>query len=534
MRVWFAFCVAWVSVVSAVAFADAPLDCKTSQPVDKYRFLRKLSLDLLGRIPAYEEYVALDGQTDVTDAAIDAMLKTDEFRVVARRWHESWLWPNLSGVRFGDVAINLQKDKATGISFSSSAGRRKIWRKGTGAEICGDWQQTQFVGDAPVPIPIVDAAGKTLYQQDGWVMVAPYWKPDTPIKVCAFEAQVATTGKKYACNVREGISEAACGCGPNLRWCWGTGVETAVAADLREQFLRAVDDATTGLIPYSHLLTTQRVWQSAKLLFWRKNLANLSSFSRVWTLAGIGDPPLPTDSEASWTDPTWTQSLRTGSHSGILTLPGYSLRFQTNRGRANRFRMAFEGQSFVPPATTVDTKGCVPGAADLTQACVCRHCHQVLEPLAAYFAPVVEAGTQLNTDKSLPPYDAKCDPSKQNKVSPFCQRFYVVDAKAHRPGWLLTHQWAEPTDALHAKIIENIASGPRGLAQASLDSGQFHVTTVRNLWLILMHREMLLDPTRADDELPLLATLAAEFKKSDDYRTLVRRLVHLPQYRRLR
>lgn len=534
MRAWFAVFAVWLSAVSSVAFADAPLDCKASQPVDKYRFLRKLSLDLRGRMPAYEEYVALDGQTDVADAAIDAMLKTDEFRIVARRWHESWLWPNLGGVSFADNATTLQQDKVSGIWFISSVTRRKAWRKGIGSESCGDWQQTQFQGDAPVPKPIVDAAGKTLYQQDGWVMVAPYWQPDTPIKVCAFDAQVAAQGVKYACNAREGLNEGACGCGPNLRWCWGTGVQAAVAADLREQLLRAIDDVTTGALPYSQLLTTLGVWQSSKLLFWRKNLAQLSAFSKVWTLAGIGDPPLAADLEVSWTDATWTHALRSGSHSGILTLPGYSLRFQTNRGRANRFRIAFEGQYFVPPATTVDTKDCEPGAADLTKACVCRHCHQVLEPLAAYFAQVSEAGTQLSTEQSLPPYDAKCDPTKQKYLSQLCLRFYVVDPKAHRPGWLLTQQWAEPTDALHNKIIENIQAGPRGLAQASLDSGQFHATTVRNLWMILMHREMLLDPTRAEDELPLLAQLAAEFKKNDDYRLLVRRLVHLPQYRRLR
>lgn len=534
MRAWLAVLIALQMAASSLAFADAPADCTSSQPIDKYRFLRKLSLDLRGRIPAYEEYVALDAQTDVHDIAIDAMLQTDEFRQVARRWHENWLWPNLGGVSFSDNATILQQDKVSGIWFNGAATRRKAWRKGTGSEICGDWQQTQYVGDVPVAKPILDAQGKTLYQQDGWVMVAPYWQPDTPIKVCAFDAQVATKGVKYACNVREGLTEAACGCGPNLRWCWGTGVQAAVAGDLREQFLRAIDDVTTGKIPYSQMLTTLRLWQSSKLLFWRKNLAQLSAFSKVWTLAGIGDPPLPSDVEASWTDPTWTQSLRTGNHSGILTLPGYSLRFQTNRGRANRFRIAFEGQYFVPPATTVDTKDCVPGAADLTQACVCRHCHQVLEPLAAYFAQVTEAGTQLTTDQSLPPYDTKCDPNKTKTMSQFCQRFYVVDPKAHRPGWLLTQQWAEPTDALHSKIMENIQAGPRALAQAALDSGQFHATTVRNLWLILMHREMLLDPTRTEDELPLLAQLAAEFKKNDDYRALVWRLVHLPQYRRLR
>ena len=143
---------------------------------------------------------------------------------------------------------------------------------------------------------------------------------------------------------------------------------------------------------------TQRTHINGRISFWRKNLAPLVNLNKTINDWGVTDAPVP--DELDYNDLTWTPAERSGDHAGILTLPGYTLRFHTNRGRANRFRVVFTGQYFVPPAGA-DTD-CDPETDDLTERCTCRHCHQVLEPLAAHFATVIEAGSAMVDADLLP------------------------------------------------------------------------------------------------------------------------------------
>ena len=62
------------------------------------RQLRRLSLDLRGHAPDYEEYAAVDGKSAVPEAQIDALMDSDAFRLQMRRFHESILWANPKGV----------------------------------------------------------------------------------------------------------------------------------------------------------------------------------------------------------------------------------------------------------------------------------------------------------------------------------------------------------------------------------------------------------------------------------------------------
>jgi hypothetical protein len=239
-----------------------------------------------------------------------------------------------------------------------------------------------------------------------------------------------------------------------------------------------------------------------------------------------------------FTDTAWTQAERQAPHSGLLTLPSFTLRFQTNRGRANRFRVVFTHQSFIPPATTTDSD-CDPTAADLTQRCLCRHCHQVLEPLAAHFGGIAEAGSSVIAGSpAFPVYQAACDPTlpanEGRELPRGCTRFYVTDPEAHAPGTLQAHQYADIDDAVHRQIAANLASGPEGLAQSAIELGLFHGAITRHLFLMLMGRELLLDPGERDNEIGLLEELTTEFRSHDDIRALARRLVLLPQYRRVR
>ena len=115
-------------------------------------------------------------------------------------------------------------------------------------------------------------------------------------------------------------------------------------------------------------------------------MANVAALGRTINYHSIGDPALL--EEPDYMDETWRVAARSDIHAGVQTLPAYLLRFQTNRARANRFRIAFTGQYFIPPEQPEDAaeSDCVEETGDVTQQCTCRYCHQVLEPLAQYWA----------------------------------------------------------------------------------------------------------------------------------------------------
>lgn len=534
---------------------DASADCSAPQVLDPFRLARRLSLDLRGQPPTYDEYAALEGATEVPESLIDGWMESDGFRLQMRRYHESLLWTNPTGVQIVDITVRLTTVRTTdGVNtedvYAILANNRRTRYRGTSAVVCGPWEQTEFNADGtPVAKNVYDAQGTLLYVQEGWVPVKPYWDPNTTLKVCAFDAQTVTQGKTSACNTREAIQDKTCGCGPSLQWCFGPPVTTAIWNAMREQVGLAVDDVTVKGAPYTELVVGQKLYMNGQLEFFKKHLAQLVLLNRTYNDQGPGDPTMPEN--PSYTDATWRTYTRTDAHAGVLTMPGYSLRFQTNRARANRFRIAFTGQYFIPASQPEDpsTADCLESTGDLTQMCTCRSCHQVLEPLAAHFAAVSEAGSRLLTD--FPEYSATCDPrnygegteNPRGQVPNYCGRFYAINTTDQNPGWRLTHQYAYRTDsgfnnaglddALHKAIAQNLESGPEGLAQEVISSGQLATATVRHLFQHLMRRDMDLDPSSPDAELELLTTLSAEFSTDYDFKKLVKRLVLLPQYQRV-
>ncbi|MFM7204186.1 MAG: hypothetical protein ACKO6N_25680 [Myxococcota bacterium] len=528
--------------------ADASEDCTTPQTLDKYRLARRLSLDLRGFPPTYEEYQQLDALDEVPENWVDAYISSDAYRLQMRRYHESLLWTNPSGAQLVDINIRLVP-----VRTQTEAGQVELWAilgngrrnlyRGNQQAICGNYEQTEYKSDGtPVTRTVTDANGNT-YQQDGYVPVKPYWDPSLTLKVCAFEAQTAARGLRAACDTRDGKNDIACGCGPELRWCFGQTTQNEVWVSMREQVGRAIDKVTTGQTPYTDLLLGTQIDYDGKLEFWHQHLSNMVAVNRLVPDQGPGDASLP--AEPNYRDTSWRTYERSGQHAGILTMPGYSLRFMTNRARANRFRIAFTGQYFVPPSQTENpaTDGCAESSGDLTQQCTCRSCHQVLEPLAAHFGVVAEAGSRLMSD--FAPYNAGCDPraDADGNLPASCARFYETNPSALNPGWLYTHQYAMLEqgnhvntgldDALHRAIAANLASGPAGLAEEVISTGQLAPTTVSYLFEHLMRRPLDLDPSSSTSELSLLNTLSAEFAEDYDFKKLVRRMVLLPQYRRV-
>jgi len=350
----------------------------------------------------------------------------------------------------------------------------------------------------------------------------------------------ADAGEELWCNyISAGgpASRKGCGCGPALNFCNYAPLQSQLWTHMREQLLLMVDDHTRGEQPYSEMLTTTDSYMNGPLAHYTKYQAQQAGLSAsTYNVYQDSDPPL-------WPNPDWNDTAfvaveRQAPHSGILTLPAYSLRFQTNRGRANRVRIAFMDQYFVPPEV-YNQQGCDPDSSDTAERCVCEHCHRVLEPLAAYFGQVAERGSGLLTSLEKEFYGATklSDCNNQLGVGPIalCNRFYATDySELELPYRIVPLLWAKD----HPEHEVNYDAGPAGLAQlatAPIEGKSYSLfarATVKNLFAFLMHREMNLDPAADDNEIELMQQLASELTSTDDFAALTLEIVKLDSFAR--
>lgn len=505
------------------------------------RQLRRLSIDLRGVTPTMEEYAELGDAEDVPASLVDAFIASDEFREQMRRYHEDLLWtnPNLTlpdpGYALGSTTVGSSK-----LYNVTSGGKRKVFRGGDGTYACQDKPQSDLGYDA-AGVPISEPTGSDAVGpifQEGYVEILPYWESDPAktLKVCAFDAQERAqsfpdaNGVSVSCDSMAGNGRKECGCGPDLSYCIVGSVATQVLQGFREQFLRSVDDHTVGGEAYSELLTSKRKWTNGPLSHYLKYLAHRQTFARTQNWIPPEDTSNP--DVPFLENETWVSTERPEAHAGILTLPAYLLRFQTNRGRANRFRIAFLDQFYEPPSTLDDA--CAPEGEDLTLRCVCRGCHVSLEPLASYFGQFAEAGSvALSTLPSSFDSLQECIAASAPLGTAYCERFYepvpdLMDPDI-RPYKLKALRFA---DDEHPEVQENFDAGPIGWANHIIASGEFHQVAVRHLFTFFMKRDPDLDklsPTFEGEELELIAE---HFREHDDIKLAVREILALPAYRR--
>jgi hypothetical protein len=502
--------------------AEEPNQCDAPHELDKYKLLRRISLDIRHKLPTIEEYTALDKENAVPNELVASFIGSDDFRLAMRRHHENMFWPNVSNVRISDGTTQL------GLRMGTYALplRENVYR-GARDVSCDNVLQTEFDPAFPGqfrPVPRVEGA----LRHDGYRMVAPYWAPTTQIKVCAYEAQETLSvpgpgGKTYNCNTVEGRGNRACGCGPDLKFCFSTFSAQAILTSMREQAGRVVDRVTTGKAPYTDLVLTTDAEENGPLSFFRRNLATSANLNVTY------NAPLPDEklSDLPYTEARFLPVAREPLHAGVLTTPAFLLRFQTDRGRANRFRVAFAGQYFVPAAKLEPQAGCSSDADDLTKRCNCQYCHQVLEPLSAHFGGFAESGSGLLSDrKAFPLQRPDCIGSNDRT----CRRFYVTDRTADRAGWLLSYQYAD----VHSEYATNIEKGPRKLAESIIADGTFARTAVRYLFERLMKRPARTEGVENEDA-ALIDALAGDFAQGGyNYPRLAEKIVGLPEYRRAR
>ncbi|MBX7096380.1 MAG: hypothetical protein K1X89_01595 [Myxococcaceae bacterium] len=529
--------------------AQVSATCDQPHELDKYQLLRRLSLDLRNKVPSVAEYGALDAQSTVPQATIDAMVKSDDFRLAMRRYHEDLFWPNVSNVQLNNVNAQLTATGTQNAYRLASAGRRKLYRVNPDVNTatlgvdCGDFQATvSGVNKTPTDLrTVTNGSGVVTDRQEGWRDVEPYWAPGTTVRVCAYDAQetlqVNVGGTMVSCADPAAQGNVNCGCGPNLRFCFGPRgiVEAAILTSMREQLNRKVDEVTSGGKPYTDLIASRTSDWNGPVAFYKQYLSHNYSFGRIYAVPDDGEVAGPESAPVrGFTETNWVQNTRPALHGGVLTLPAYLLRFQTNRGRANRARIDFECSVFTPPPTLEDpataTPACVTEGTDLTKRCTCRMCHSTLEPLAAYFGQFSEAGTTILSAANFPRTRANCVGSS----SGVCSRFYVTEPTEPNAGALMPYQYANTSDAVHRAIQTNLAAGPAGYATETINSHAFSKCAVRRTFAFLVKRDLHATPPDVE-EVDLLNSLSSSFEANGyDFPKLIEAIVSLPQYRRVR
>ena len=489
--------------------------CPVEGPgLDRYRYMRSLSLDLRGELPALDELRSLEDAADVPAALIEEWLASDAFLERVVRHHRGLLWGNITNV-------GLTRAFA---GFRTTAGL--YWRTGPsafyrGATVgCLD-EPARFDENGSILTREVDGA-----QREGYVMVAPYWDPTTPLKVCAFDAQANLVSPSGAvCGTPSDTRDPGCGCGPELRWCRAGQSERMILESMAEDVERRIATLIREGRPYTELFTSRRAFVNGPLVhYWRY---------QTEIPGGVRLTPLPLDvstlPDLAFTDrDTWVEVELDDAHAGVLTSPLFLLRFQTNRARANRFFNAFLCQPFQPPAGGIPLTGEGATEIDLQKRAGCKYCHALLEPAAAHWGRWTENGAGFLSPELYPPTRSDCQLCAQTGVgcSAQCRSFYVTSTLSPDGSFL---GYLKPYEFLRSEHRANVEEGPRLLASTTVVDGRLPRCVARTTATWLLGREM----TAADEA--WIEDLTVGFAFSGfRYDELVKSIVTSDTYRRVR
>lgn len=503
------------SLSIAALAAEDPVcpDDDEREAITDTRWLRAISLDLRGTVPTVEEYARLNEDGTVPDDLIREWLDSDDFADRVVRHHRSLLWNNLEGTRFFNTAARLYR--------SGNRYYRRTLSSRTRGNIntpCGDWENE--LDEHGHPIEVRSERG---VRDDGWVWVTPYWAPDTPIRVCAFDAQTARISPRgTACDTSDAFTDPACGCGPDLNWCVGGQIEPMVAEALSVDVDRRIERVIREDLPYTELLTGNRAYVNGPLAHFLRNGAGTGTRLRMERLPYDAIPDLTYDQVDTW------EPVDLGpEQSGVFTSPAFLIRFQTNRARANRFSSAFLCQDFEAPDGGLPATEGVP-TLDLTARDGCKYCHALLEPTAAHWGRWTETGASFLDPVDFPAYDPNCARCANEGIGcdTECRIYYQVSPlnAEEQPyvGWLKSYEFLEDRHEHH------IDEGPSLLVRQGIADRRLPVCVATKAVESLLERQL------SESDQPWLQRLADDFEANGwSYKDLVHDIVTSPNYRRL-
>lgn len=534
------------------ASAQADLTCAPTARIDAYRLLRQLSIDLRGQPPSEAEYLALDAAGDVSPEAVQRMITSEEFYRTMRGYHRGLLSTGLAETPVVSTNRHLAAFRpATGAEIIYYQSRLARNYRGGNNTACVDREHTSFDANGHV-VPLYTgyrgaanvatgvlaprgadgctdvSAGCRL---DGWVRVHPYWSDDpaVTVRVCAYDAQAIArgigTGTTPGPECNGAQTNRGCGCGPNLRYCFSTGATGSleiVRDALEEEPLRIFERAlrTSSASYYDAFTTPNTEVNGALAHYYRHAVTAVNVDSDTGTM-----PNVP------FSDARYRTVERGSAHAGVLTTFAYTMRFASNRARANRFATAFYCEPFespaggLPPATDACSQN-----PDLSERCGCASCHQRLEPLAAHWGRWRLNQTYGYLDSTeLPRTNAMCNPATctSRTCMTFCNTYYVTPQNLSGPSlpmWqnqLQVVAWRTRTEA------NAIDQGPARLVEGGNGIDRMASCSVRNLIKHYLHREL-----TTEESSRWVPELVTQFRASN-YRlqTVVRAIVNDERYR---
>jgi len=488
---------------------DRPLQAELSPA----RYLRALSLDLRGRLPSPSDYAALAAEGRVSEALIDELLNSPELPRELTRHHQSLLWGRIDDLSFSNNLLS-------GSGRDTPYWRRNSARTYRGGRVSCLNEPASFDANGVIQTQLVDGD-----QLEGYVMVAPYWDPDNPIKVCAFDAQEASfSATGQACSERD--QDPSCGCGPNLTWCASRESESLIREALMESFERLMTWTFAEGGSYLQLFEAQRLYVNGPLTHFLRHLIQ-GNMRYDFAPSSVDVSSLP---NLTFLDvDSWVPVTLSRSHAGVLTHPVFLLRFQTNRSRANRFFDAFLCSPFQPP------DGGLPVAdeasirdPDLQSRAGCKYCHALLEPAASHWGRWVEEGVAYLPPDRFPATRADCEQcAVTGGCSLECRTHYLVDALSDRESPYLGKLNAYVFRRAEHQL--NVEQGPRLLVMSEVVRQRMPRCVAKTSSEWLLGREL----TEADE--PWIDSLGLRFARSGfNYRSLISEIVRSERYRRVK
>jgi len=484
--------------------ADDPWADASTQ--DLHGYARAVSLDLRGVVPSTDELAAIEAAGTLDDTTLDAWLHSEEFVQVVVEKHRERFWNVLELTLLNSRRITRRSN----IHFVSSRARTL---RGLSQTHCGDFEAD--VDEHNRPLSWQDNADGSI--SEGYVWVAPYWDPDNPVQVCALDAQTALVSDSGTdCSTEDGHSDDGCGCGPSLQWCFDSReedrIEAAIATDL-DLRVRAMLESNA---PYSTLFTGDNIYMDGASAHFYRHLVHFRTDDY--------DSPVPVSSipDIDYASENFVAVPLPDYHAGVLTAPGWLLRHQTNRGRANRFYGGFLCSEFLPATggeSSLDAAE-LP-TPDLQARTGCLDCHARLEPWSAYWGRWTQAGSRYLAEDTHPSFSIECAECEGSgaRCSDTCDDHYItVAGHPDEEPFIGTFQ---PYAFLYDDKAEHPDLGPLAWVDKARADGSLAQCAVTQATDWLLHED-----ARTHD----LEAWSAEFAADEDYRSLVRQVVTSTSY----
>jgi len=455
----------------------------------------------------------------VPEWLIDRWLDDDAFAEQVIRRHRTYLWNNVSNVRL--INRNSELGQQNGIWWARIRADR--YRP---SEVrrphCGDFE-AEFDEDGNLTTRVNEDGSP----QEGYVEVNPYWAPETTIRVCAFDAQeVTTTATGIRCDTGAGINQVECGCGPNLVYCAPNFIQNGIKAAMGRSIELTIDAVIKNDEPYTALFESRRFFLNGPLVHFYRYLAPAAQaqFSPSPVNVDLLPDIAPSDAER------WEEMRLGQEHAGILTHPGFLMRFQTNRARASTFYQEFLCSPFQPPAA-----GLPPATEeaarnpDLQERAGCKYCHSGLEPAAAHWGRWSEQGGGFINKQDFPAEDAACV-ACANRTGPCttrCRSHYLTRPLSEREdpylGMLKSFVFRRPEHMHH------VDHGPKLLARAATADNRLPRCVAQQTANWLLGRSL-----DQPGDAKWLTDLSVQFARSGfSYRELVKLILTSDRYRRV-